>query len=100
LSELRGIIAGLDGELLNRVHAGLRHRLSVDQLVRRILAFDTQRLRIARKSIEADAVVGPEVASGKQLHSGIGIPKPVLSGSGTDAKHWKVIHTFRGHVVA
>ena len=94
-------VAGLDGELLNRFHAGLGLGLRVDQIVGGILAFDAQRLGVAGIAVDANAAVWAEIATGQQQHHRVGVANARRSGApGTDSEDREVVQAIHLDVVA
>src|ERR1019366_2634555 len=82
LAELSGEIAGFDCELLDGIHAGLSHRLRVDESVGGVLPFDTHGLRIAGQAVDANAGVGPPVGAGQEIQDRVGVPDTGPAGVG------------------
>ena len=101
LAVFRREVTGLDRQFLNRVDAGLGLGLRVDQVVGGVLAFDAQRLRIARVAVDADAAIGAEVGTRQQQNRRIRVADTGSAcATRADAHHRKVVHAVRVDVVA
>ena len=70
LAKLRGIIAGLNGNLLNGFNTGLNALVVLAMsAVGRVLPFDADRLRGGRHSINPELVIVSETRPGHQVQN-------------------------------
>ena len=77
LTEFRRVVAGLDGDLLCRLHAGLR--LGDTAEANRgcgILTLDAKRGRVALQSIDADSLIRQPCGARNDIHNRVGAANP------------------------
>ena len=100
LTKLGCIIAGLNCELLNRVHASLRLRLSRVPAVRRVLTLDPHGLRIRRQAVYTDIYVRGVGGTWKQLHHRVGVSDARRTRRCSNAHHRQAVHRVGRNRVA